>query len=94
MGAGPAFRHAQESGALLFSRSLREGRGPLSRQAHLRPEGGTASPPKRDLMVVTSGTGRYKGGVLEGTHIPPCLGTWTSDSERITGYLEVICLNG
>jgi len=24
----------------------------------------------------------------------PYLGTWTSDSERITGYLEVISVNG
>src|SRR5712692_5968801 len=59
---GADLEHAGSQGLRFSTASKREGRGPLFKQAQSRPKGGTASPPKRDLIVVTSGNGRYKGG--------------------------------
>src|SRR5712692_8979784 len=59
---GADLEHAGSQGLRFSTASKREGRGPIFRQAQLRPKGGTASPPKRDLSVVASGNRRYKGG--------------------------------
>src|ERR1019366_1499779 len=59
---GADLEHAGSKGLRFSTASKREGRGPFFAQAQSRPKGGTTSPPKRDLILVASGDGRYKGG--------------------------------
>src|SRR5208282_2291712 len=59
---GADLEHAGSKGLRFSTASKREGRGPFLRQAQPRPQDGTTSPPKRDLIVVASGNGRYKDG--------------------------------